>query len=73
MMTEQAHADELIGYVREHFPVDPKSDNFARSGNVDVVRNDNFPPKYRMDEAVACLNSMYIMASFADANGLTID
>ena len=73
MMTEQAHADELIGYVREHFPVDPKSDNFARSGNVDVVRNDNFPPKYRMDEAVACLNSMYIMANFADANGVTID
>ena len=73
MLTEQAHADELIGYVREHFPVDPKSDNFARSGNVDVVRNDNFPPKYRLDEAVAGLNSLFIMSSFVEANGLTID
>ena len=73
MLTEQAHADELIGYVREHFPVDPKSDNFARSGNVDVVRNDNFPPKYRLDEAVAGLNSLFIMSNFVEANGLTID
>ena len=73
MMTEQAHADELIGYVREHFPVDPKSDNFARSGNVDVVRNNTFPPKYRLDEAVAGLNSLFIMSNFVEANGLTID
>ena len=73
MMTEQAHADELIGYVREHFPVDPKSDNFARSGNVDVVRNITFPPKYRLDEAVAGLNSLFIMSNFVEANGLTID
>ena len=73
MLTEQAHADELIGYVREHFPVDPKSDNFARSGNVDVVRNSTFPPKYRLDEAVAGLNSLFIMSNFVEANGLTID
>ena len=73
MMTEQAHADEIIEYVRANFPVDVKSDNFARSGNVDVARNGNFPPKYRLDEAVAAFNSMYIMANFADANGVTID
>ena len=73
MMTEQAHVDELIEYVRENFPVDPKSENFARAGNVDVVRNKTFPPKYRLDEAVAAFNSLYILGNFLEANGWTVD
>ena len=73
MMTEQAHVDELIEYVRENFPVDPKSENFARAGNVDVVRNKTFPPKYRLDEAVAAFNSIYVLGNFIEANGWTVD
>ncbi len=73
MMTEQAHVDELIEYVRENFPVDPKSENFARAGNVDVVRNKTFPPKYRLDEAVPAFNSIYILGNFLEANGWNID
>jgi len=73
MVTEKEHVDEMVAFVRENFPVDRHSENFAKAGNVDVVRNKTFPPDYRYDEAITAFNSIYIMANFAEANGIPFD
>ena len=71
MIEEKKHVDEILDYVREHFPVDRHSDNFAKAGNVDVARNGTFPPEYRMDEAVSTFNSLFIIMNFAEGNGIS--
>ena len=69
MNEERAHVDELLGYIKEHFPV--TEDNFAMAGNIEVVRNELFPPYLRYeDAAVTHLSSMYIAMNFAKANGI---
>lgn len=69
MNTERAHVDELLGYIKKHFPV--TEDNFAMAGNIEVVRNELFPPYLRYDDvAVTHLSSMYIAMNFAKANGI---
>ena len=69
MNEERAHVDELLGYIKEHFPVN--DDNFAMAGNIEVVRNELFPPYLRYDDvAVTHLSSMYIAMNFAKANGI---
>ena len=69
MNEERAHVDELLGYIKEHFPV--TEDNFAMAGNIEVVRNELFPPYLRYDDAaVTHLSSMYIAMNFAKANGI---
>lgn len=71
MIEEKEHVNEILDYVREHFPVDRHSDNFAKAGNVDVARNGTFPPEYRMDEAVSTFNSLFIIMNFAEGNGIS--
>ena len=71
MVEEKEHADEILGYIREHFPIDRHSDNFAKAGNVDVTRNGTFPPKYRFDQAVSTFNSLFMIMNFAEANGIS--
>ena len=74
MITEKNNADKIMDYIREHFPVDRHSENFAMAGNIDVTRNSLFPPKYRYDAtAVSQFNSIYIMMNFAEANGIEPD
>ena len=73
MIEEKEHVNEILGYIREHFPVDRHSDNFAKAGNVDVARNGTFPPEYRMDEAVSTFNSLFIIMNFAEGNGLSLE
>ena len=69
MNEERAHVDELLGYIKKHFPV--TEDNFAMAGNIEVVRNELFPPYLRYDDAaVTHLSSMYIAMNFAKANGI---
>jgi|GEM_PF-1331964 len=69
MNTERAHVDELLGYIKKHFPV--TEDNFAMAGNIEVVRNELFPPYLRYeDAAVTHLSSMYIAMNYAKANGI---
>ena len=73
MVTEKQHVDEMLGYIKENFPVD-KDGNFAIAGNIEVVRNNLFPPYLRYDDAaVTHLSSMYIMMNFAAANGIEPD
>ena len=71
MIEEKEHVNEILGYIREHFPVDRHSDNFAKAGNVDVARNGTFPPEYRMDEAVSTFNSLFMIMNFAEGNGIS--
>ena len=71
MVEEKKHADEILGYIREHFPIDRHSDNFAKAGNVDVTRNGTFPPQYRFDQAVSTFNSLFMIMNFAEANGIS--
>ncbi len=71
MVEEKEHADEILGYIREHFPVDRHSDNFAKAGNVDVTRNGTFPPQYRFDQAVSTFNSLFMIMNFVEANGIS--
>ncbi len=69
MLTEKERVDELLGYIKEHFPV--KEGNFAIAGNVDVARNDLFPPYLRYDDAaVTQFNSLYIAINYATAHGI---
>jgi len=70
MVTTQKHADEILSYIKENFPIDPKQNNFAMADNIDVTRNDLFPPKYRYDLAVTPFNSLFMMYNFAEANGI---
>ena len=72
LMAEKAHVDELLGYIKEHFPVDRHNANFAKPGNVDVVRNGLFPPELRYDDAaVSTLNGLYAVMNFAEACGVS--
>ncbi|MBR1746740.1 MAG: hypothetical protein IJ735_00840 [Clostridia bacterium] len=71
MMTEKKHLDEMLDYVKQNFPIDRHSDNFAKAGNIDVVRNPTFPPDYRYNDAVSAFNSIFIMMNFAEANGMS--
>ena len=71
MVEEKEHVNEILGYIREHFPVDRHSDNFAKAGNVDVTRNGTFPPQYRFDQAVSTFNSLFMIMNFAEANGIS--
>ena len=71
MMTEKEHLDEMLDYVKQNFPIDRHSDNFAKAGNIDVVRNPTFPPDYRYNDAVSAFNSIFIMMNFAEANGMS--
>ena len=74
LMTEKEHVDEMLTYVREHFPCDHNNDNYSKPGNIDVVRNGNFPPELRYDDGVvAQFNGLFIMLSFAQANGIDPD
>ncbi len=74
MMEEKARLDEMLGYVKENFPTDRHLDNFAKAGNIDVVRNGNFPPEYRYDDAtITHFNSLFIVMNFAEANGIDPD
>ena len=73
MLQEKEHVNEMLDFVRENFPVDRTSDNFAKPGNIDVVRNSTFPPEYRYDEAVTVFNSVFIAMNFAQANGMTME
>ncbi len=71
MVTEKEHLDEMLDYVKQNFPIDRHSDNFAKAGNIDVVRNATFPPDYRYNDAVSAFNSIFIMMNFAEANGMS--
>ena len=71
MVEEKKHVNEILGYIREHFPTDRHSDNFAKAGNVDVTRNGTFPPQYRFDQAVSTFNSLFMIMNFAEANGIS--
>ena len=73
MLQEKEHVNEMLDFVRENFPVDRTSDNFAKPGNIDVVRNGTFPPEYRYDEAVTVFNSVFIAMNYAQANGMTME
>ena len=73
MMEEKGRVDEMLDFVRANFPVDRTADNFGKPGNVDVVRNDTFPPEYRYDEAVSTFNSVYMAMNFAESNGMTME
>lgn len=73
MVTEKNHVYEILGYVKEHFPVD-KDGNIAMAGNIDVTRNDLFPPDLRYDDAAGThMSSIYLMLNFAVANGVDPD
>ena len=71
MIEEKEHVNEILGYIREHFPIDRHSDNFAKAGNVDVTRNGTFPPQYRFDQAVSTFNSLFMIMNFAEGNGIS--
>ncbi len=71
MLEEKAHVDEMLDYVRQNFPTDRFNDNFAKPGNIDVVRSSVFPPELRYDDAtVSTFNGLYIMMNFAEANNV---